>query len=223
MYFPIADIHCHPLVPFAAAALIAFFTSMGGVSGAVVLLPFQMSVLGYTGPGVSATNQIFNILACPAGVWRYWKEGRLLWPLAVIIAGGTLPGVFLGAFVRLRWLPDASRFKLFAAAVLLFVLSKGDALAIFAGIMVAIVAVAAGAVLFALVTDRAYIDNGVLYMSYLFKKQSIPISDIGKITLRDEVYYIYGKNGAAAGTINAKLTSVGDVILALDKSGVNFT
>ena len=109
-----------------------------------------------------------------------------------------------------------------AAAVLLFVLSKGDALAIFAGIMVAIVAVAAGAVLFALVTDRAYIDNGVLYMSYLFKKQSIPISDIGKITLRDEVYYIYGKNGAAAGTINAKLTSVGDVILALDKSGVNF-
>ncbi|MBQ3892122.1 MAG: sulfite exporter TauE/SafE family protein, partial [Mailhella sp.] len=121
MYFPVADIHCHPLVPFAAAALIAFFTSMGGVSGAVVLLPFQMSVLGYTGPGVSATNQIFNILACPAGVWRYWKEGRLLWPLAVIIAGGTLPGVFLGAFVRLRWLPDASRFKLFAAAVLLFV------------------------------------------------------------------------------------------------------
>jgi uncharacterized membrane protein YfcA len=121
MYFPAADIQCHPLLPFAAAALIAFFTSMGGVSGAVVLLPFQMSVLGYTGPGVSATNQIFNILACPAGVWRYWKEGRLLWPLAVIIASGTLPGVFLGAFVRLRWLPDASRFKLFAAAVLLFV------------------------------------------------------------------------------------------------------
>ena len=110
-----------------------------------------------------------------------------------------------------------------AAAVLLFVLSKGDALAIFAGIMLAIVAVAAGAVLFAVVTDRAYIDNGVLYMSYLFKKQSIPIGDIGKITLRDEVYYIYGKNGAAAGTINAKLTAVGDVILALDKSGVNFT
>ena len=109
------------------------------------------------------------------------------------------------------------------AAVLLFVFSKGAALAIFAGIMVAIVAVAAGAVLFALLTDKAYIDSGTLYMSYLFKKQSIPIDDIGKITLRDEVYYVYGKNGAAAGTINAKLTAVGDVILALDKSGVNFT
>lgn len=109
------------------------------------------------------------------------------------------------------------------AAVLLFLFSKGAALAIFAGIMVAIVAVAAGAVLFAMLTDKAYIDSGTLYMSYLFKKQSIPIDDIGKITLRDEVYYVYGKNGAAAGTINAKLTAVGDVILALDKSGVNFT
>ena len=109
-----------------------------------------------------------------------------------------------------------------AVTVLLFVFGKGEPLAIFAGIMVAIVAVAAGAVLFALVTDKAYIENGVLYMSYLFKKKSVPIGEIGKITLRNEVYYVYYKNGAAAGTINAKLTAVGDVILALDQSGVNF-
>ena len=109
-----------------------------------------------------------------------------------------------------------------AVTVLLFVLSKGAALAIFAGIMMAIMSVAAGAVLFALVTDRAYIDDGVLYMSYLFKRKSIPIEKIGKITLREDVYYVYGKDGAAAGTINSKLTSVGDVITELDKSGVNF-
>ena len=69
---------------------------------------------------------------------------------------------------------------------------------------------------------RAYIDDGVLYMSYLLKRRSIPIEKIGKITLREDVYYVYGKDGAAAGTINAKLTSVGDVITELDKSGVNF-
>ncbi len=121
MYFHVADIHCNPLLPLGVAALISFFTSMGGISGAVVLLPFQMSVLGYANPSVSATNQIFNILACPTGVWRYWKEGRLLWPLAVIIAAGTLPGVFIGALVRLHWLPDVMRFKVFAGAVLLFI------------------------------------------------------------------------------------------------------
>ena len=108
-------------------------------------------------------------------------------------------------------------------SVLLFVLSGGAPLAIFAGIMMAIMSVTAGAVLFALVTDKAYIDHGALYMSYLFKKKSILIENIGRITLRDDIYYVYDKNGAAAGTINAKLTGVGDVILALDKSGVNFT
>ena len=107
-------------------------------------------------------------------------------------------------------------------AVLLFVLGKGDALAIFAGVMLSIVGVASGAILFAVLTDKAYVENGVLYMSYLFKKRSIPIKEIAKIELRNEVYSVYNKSGAIAGTINAKLTSVGDVILELDKSGVNF-
>ena len=121
MYFPTAEISCHPVLPFAVAAAVSFFTSMGGVSGAFLLLPFQMSVLGYTNPSVSATNQFFNIVACPAGVLRYWREGRLLWPVALTIALGTLPGVFLGALIRLNWLPDPQRFKLFAGAVLLYI------------------------------------------------------------------------------------------------------
>ncbi|MBR0232043.1 MAG: hypothetical protein IJQ53_07460 [Clostridia bacterium] len=109
-----------------------------------------------------------------------------------------------------------------AGTVLLFVLGGGDGLAVFAGILLGIVALSAGGVLFALVTDRAYIESGVLYMSYLFKKKSIPVEEIGKIALKDEVYYVYDKKGAVSGTINSKLTGIGDLIFALDKSGVNF-
>ncbi|MCR5456662.1 MAG: hypothetical protein K6F14_01135 [Clostridiales bacterium] len=109
-----------------------------------------------------------------------------------------------------------------ATAVLLFVLGNGDALAIFAGIMISVVAVVSGAILFAVLTDKAYIDNGILYMSYLFKRRSIPVKEIAKIELRNEVYSVYNKSGAIAGTINAKLTSVGDIVMELDKSGVNF-
>ena len=109
-----------------------------------------------------------------------------------------------------------------AVTVLLFVLAGSEPLAIFAGIMVAVVTLAAGAVLFALITDKAYIDNGILYMSYMFKKREIAIKDIEKITLRGELYHVYDKSGAEAGTINAKLTAIGDVILSLDKSGVDF-
>jgi len=110
-----------------------------------------------------------------------------------------------------------------AVTALLFVFGRGEPLAIFGGVLLAIVTVAAGAIMFALVTDRAYIDDGVLYMSYMFRKRSIPVSDIGRITLCDEIYHVYGKNGAEAGTINAKLTAIGDVIHALDINGVNFT
>jgi len=121
MYFPIAEIHANPLIIFFTAFIVSFFTSMGGISGAFLLLPFQMSVLGYTSPSVSATNHVFNIIAIPSGVYRYIKENRMLWPLARAIIIGTLPGVFIGAWVRIEYLPDPKNFKMFAGIVLLYI------------------------------------------------------------------------------------------------------
>lgn len=121
MLFPTSGIECNPLLPFLVAMSVSFLTSMGGVSGAFLLLPFQVSVLGYTAPGVSATNQVFNLLACPAGVLRFWREGRLVWPLVLVMAVGTLPGVFIGAWIRVAWLPDPSTFKIFAGLVMLWI------------------------------------------------------------------------------------------------------
>ena len=121
MLFQTAGIEVSPWIPPIVAFAISFFTSMGGVSGAFLLLPFQMSFLGYTNPSVSATNQVFNILAIPSGVYRYCREGRMVWPLTWIVIAGTLPGVFIGAVLRVAWLPNPRHFKLFAAAVLLYI------------------------------------------------------------------------------------------------------
>jgi uncharacterized protein len=121
MFFQTAGIEVAIWIPPLVAFVISFFTSMGGVSGAFLLLPFQMSFLGYMNPSVSATNQLFNIVAIPSGVYRYWKEGRMVWPLTWVVIVGTLPGVFIGAIVRVAYLPDPSHFKLFAAAVLLYI------------------------------------------------------------------------------------------------------
>ena len=121
MYFPIAGVEVSPLVPPLVAFIVSFFTSMGGVSGAFLLLPFQMSVLGYTHPSVSATNQFYNVVAIPSGVYRYIKEKRMVWPLTVAVSAGTLPGVFIGAYTRVVWLPDPKQFKLFAAVVLMYI------------------------------------------------------------------------------------------------------
>lgn len=121
MLFEVAGIEVQPWVPPLVALVISFFTSMGGVSGAFLLLPFQMSVLGYVNPSVSSTNQFFNIVAIPSGVWRFIREGRMVWPLTWVVVAGTLPGVLVGAIVRVRYLPDARNFKLFMAVVLLYI------------------------------------------------------------------------------------------------------
>lgn len=124
MLFSVSGITVDPWIPPLVAFVISFFTSMGGISGAFLLLPFQMSVLGYTNPSVSSTNQLYNIVAIPSGVYRYCKEGRMVWPLTWAVVIGTLPGVLIGAFVRVTGLRDPRNFKLFAAAVILYIAGK---------------------------------------------------------------------------------------------------
>jgi uncharacterized membrane protein YfcA len=119
--FPVSSFEPSLLLLPLVSLVISFFTSMAGVSGAFLLLPFQMSVLGFTSPAVSATNHLYNVLATPSGVARYAKEGRMDWPLARTIIGGTAPGAVLGTFLRVQLLPDPTRFKLFAGLVLLYV------------------------------------------------------------------------------------------------------
>ena len=120
MHFPVSGVNVLPIIPPIVAFLISSLTASAGVSGAFLLLPFQMSVLHYTSPSVSPTNLIYNIVAIPGGLYRYIKEGRMAWPLTWTVVTGTLPGVFFGAWIRIRYLPDPKTFKLFVGLVLLY-------------------------------------------------------------------------------------------------------
>jgi uncharacterized protein len=124
MHFPVAGIDVSPLVPVAVAFCLTTLMSMGGLSGAFVLLPFQVSVLGFVGPAVTPTNHLFNVVAIPSAVVRYVRERRMVWPLAWVMLVGTLPGALGGVWLRLRLLPDPRHFKLFVGLVLLFIASR---------------------------------------------------------------------------------------------------
>jgi hypothetical protein len=121
MRFPVSGVETYVFIPPLVALVVSFLTSMGGVSGAFLLLPFQMSFLGFTSPAVSSTNFVFNIVAIPSGVYRYIKEGRMAWPLTWVVIVGTLPGVFIGYWLRVCYLPDPRAFKLFVGTVLLYI------------------------------------------------------------------------------------------------------
>jgi hypothetical protein len=119
--FPISGVHTWLWLPPLVAFVISFFTSMVGISGAFLLLPFQMSILNYTAPSVSATNLVYNLVATPGGAYRYLREGRMVWPLVWVIVAGTLPGIVIGYYLRVVYLPDPQAFKLFVGTVLLYI------------------------------------------------------------------------------------------------------
>lgn len=120
MHFPVSGVDVFPLIPPLVAFAVSSVTSTAGVSGAFLLLPFQVSVLGFTSPAVSPTNLIYNVVAIPGGLARFIREDRMAWPLTWVIILGTLPGVFGGAWMRIRYFPDPRSFKFFVGLVLLY-------------------------------------------------------------------------------------------------------
>ena len=107
------------VVALAAAFTIATLATPAGVSGAVLLLPFQVSVLGTPSPAVTPTNLLYNVIATPGGLYRYWRQGQTGGRLAAVLIAGTLPGVIAGSVIRVELLPGPRVFDLVVAAVLL--------------------------------------------------------------------------------------------------------
>ena len=121
IYFPVSGVETSIFIPPLVAFVISFFSSMAGITGAFLILPFQMSVLGFVTPSVSATNFLYNVVGTPGGILRYMREGRMVWPLALAITIGTLPGVLVGYYIRVRFLPDPRSFKLFVGVILFYI------------------------------------------------------------------------------------------------------
>src|SRR2546425_12853731 len=88
------------LISFAAGLALAVATAPVGVSGAVFLLPFQLSVLRVPNPAGTPTNLLFNVVSTPGARLRYRQQHQFAGPLARPLVAGTLPGVVVGAALR---------------------------------------------------------------------------------------------------------------------------
>lgn len=106
------------LVALVAGFVLATVTTPVGVSGAVFLLPVQLSVLHVPNPRVTPTNLLYNVVSGPGAIARYLRSGRLDRALAWQLVSGSAPGVVLGAVIRVHVAADPDVFRLLAAAVL---------------------------------------------------------------------------------------------------------
>jgi hypothetical protein len=101
------------------AFCLAILTTPVGVSGAVFLVPFQISVVHTPSPAVTPTNLLYNLIAIPGALLRFHRERRLGGPLTRLLVIGTLPGVVAGALIRVFLLGGGQAFLVVVAAVLI--------------------------------------------------------------------------------------------------------
>src|SRR3989442_7151576 len=101
------------------AFAVALVTTPAGVSGAVLLLPLQLSILHVPSPAVTPTNLLFNVTSTPGGLARFHQEGRLRNGLTATLVAGSVPGVAAGAVIRVEFLTGTRAFMFIAATVLL--------------------------------------------------------------------------------------------------------
>jgi uncharacterized protein len=110
----VGDAALGALIAFAIATL----TTPVGVSGAVFLIPVQISVLGTPSPALTPTNLLFNLLAIPGALLRFHGEGRLGGSLLRAMLVGSLPGMVAGAVIRTQLLSGGQALLILVAAVL---------------------------------------------------------------------------------------------------------
>ncbi len=82
MIFPVSGVEVNPIIPPLVAFLVSSMTAPAGVSGAFLLLPFQMSVLNFTSPTVSPTKLIYNMRLYPEPVAGAALAGTLITSVA---------------------------------------------------------------------------------------------------------------------------------------------
>ena len=106
------------LVGLVVGFVLAAVTTPVGVSGAVFLLPVQLSVLHVPSPRITPTNLIYNVISAPGGLARYRRRGQLDRDLTRLLVTGSVPGVVIGAVIRVYVVADPDVFRVVAAAVL---------------------------------------------------------------------------------------------------------
>jgi len=129
-YFKTGGTYMNPLIVLIGAFLIGCMFVIVGAAGGLFTAAFQITIIGTNGMvGVNAANAVkptnlFLTLCSPiTGVWTYFKEGRLAWPVALFFVGGILLGAFwVGPTYSAKYLPmKAYKFYLGFFCLILFI------------------------------------------------------------------------------------------------------
>ena len=67
----------------------------------------------------AATKLLYNVVARPGALYRYWEQGQTGGPAPSLFLIGSIPGVIAGSVIRVELLPGPRAFEIVIAAVLI--------------------------------------------------------------------------------------------------------
>lgn len=102
----------------AIAFVVAALATPAGLTGAFMLVPLQLTVLDVPTAKIPPTNLIFNAISTPGATVRHYRRKNIDFELVKWLAVGTLPGVVLGAVLRVEVFASEDAFKAIVAGVL---------------------------------------------------------------------------------------------------------
>lgn len=102
----------------AIAFVCAMLATPAGLTGAFLLVPIQLTMLGVPAAKVPATNLIFNVISAPGATVRHWRGKNIDFELVRWLTLGTVPGVVVGAVLRAEVFTEPDVFKAVVAIVL---------------------------------------------------------------------------------------------------------
>lgn len=104
----------------AIAFVCAALATPAGLTGAFLLVPIQLTVLGIPAAKIPATNLIFNIISAPAATLSNYRAKKIDYELVRWLTLGTVPGIVVGAILHAEVFTSEDSFTYFVAGVLGF-------------------------------------------------------------------------------------------------------
>jgi uncharacterized membrane protein YfcA len=67
---------------------------------------------------VTPTNLLYNVVATPGALYRYWRQHQTGGGLTGLLLAGTVPGIIAGSVIRVELLPGPQAFEIVIAVLL---------------------------------------------------------------------------------------------------------
>lgn len=125
MTFETAGVTAPPWLPFLWALFVGLVFSMIGAAGGILAAVGHITVLGMSDANtIKAMNQLLVIVSPIVAVPMYWRQGRVVPSLALLLGAGSIVGAVAGSWYSKTHLATLAQYRPLFGLLTLFIAAR---------------------------------------------------------------------------------------------------